>query len=258
MNDETNPFDSPHTEVEELPKTKHGMSITEFFVVLLIMGGLIALLLPAVQQANDAARRLPEDHSLLKLKQIVLALHNYHEIYGALPPAYVADASGKPLYSWRVLILPQLGEQALYNRFDLDRAWNEGPNRKLVEQMPEIYANSRFDQETAQGRTNFVALVDKEEGRTVLRPGQSRSFDEIPDGTSATGLVVDHPGFFRVWSSPRDVAPAELLGALDWSANGGYGLCVAFADGSVRQILEKERGRLHGYVYCDDDIAGGY
>src|SRR5262245_3382414 len=63
------------------------------------------LLLPAVSVAREPARRM---QCLNNLKQIALALHNYDATYGSLPPAYIADASGKPMHSWRVLILPFL------------------------------------------------------------------------------------------------------------------------------------------------------
>src|SRR5207248_11120546 len=62
-----------------------------------------ALMLPAVQQAREAARRTQCSNNL---RQIGLALHNYAQVYGSFPPAFVADEEGKPMHSWRVLILP--------------------------------------------------------------------------------------------------------------------------------------------------------
>src|SRR4051812_9073955 len=61
------------------------------------------------------------------LKEIALALHNYHEAYGCFPPAYIADKDGRPMHSWRVLILPYLDEKPLYLKYRFDEPWN-GPH----------------------------------------------------------------------------------------------------------------------------------
>ena len=79
---------------------------------------LIALLLPAVQSTRTAARRSQTSNNL---KQIGIALHNYHDTYKQLPPPYVTDADGKPLYSWRVLILPFMEQIALYQQWTRTR-----------------------------------------------------------------------------------------------------------------------------------------
>ena len=67
----------------------------------------------AAQQAAGSAQQKNN------LKQIALAMHNYHDVHRTFPPAYQADASGKPLLSWRVLILPYLEQDALYREFHL-------------------------------------------------------------------------------------------------------------------------------------------
>jgi predicted RNA-binding Zn-ribbon protein involved in translation (DUF1610 family) len=81
-------------------------------------GILLALLLPAVQAGRDAARRT---QSAMNEKQILLAIHNYHDTYGQLPPAYIPDADGKPMHSWRVLILPFIEQLHLYNQYDFSK-----------------------------------------------------------------------------------------------------------------------------------------
>ena len=81
----------------------------------------IALLLPAVQSAREAARRA---QCVNNLKQIGLAFHNYHSANNAFPRAAITDKQGKPLLSWRVAILPYIGQQGLYNRFNLDEPWD--------------------------------------------------------------------------------------------------------------------------------------
>src|SRR5205085_3518110 len=97
-------------------KSGGGMALVVFgvvgaLVVLLACGGiLLALLLPAVQAAREAARRM---QSANHLKTLALAMQNYHDQYGALPPAVVRDKGGTPLYSGRVLLLPYLECQGL-------------------------------------------------------------------------------------------------------------------------------------------------
>src|SRR5213078_2963713 len=68
------------------------------------------------------------------------ALRRYHDRHGRFPPAVVTDADGKPLYSWRVLILPFLDEEGPYRRFHLNRAWDHPSNRALLDQMPAVFA----------------------------------------------------------------------------------------------------------------------
>jgi prepilin-type N-terminal cleavage/methylation domain-containing protein len=91
---------------------RQGFTLVELLVVIAIIGVLVALLLPAVQAAREAARRTQCTN---KLKQVGLALHSYHDAHKRLPPG--GDTTGD--LSWRVSILPYLEETALYDRFDL-------------------------------------------------------------------------------------------------------------------------------------------
>ena len=94
-----------------------GFTLIELLVVIAIIAILIALLLPAVQQAREAARRTQCKNNL---KQIALAMHNYHDLFNTLPPAYITRfpntiVSGEPgLYSWGASILPQVEQANLY------------------------------------------------------------------------------------------------------------------------------------------------
>jgi hypothetical protein len=65
---------------------------------------------------------------------------NYHDAHGRLPPAVVYGKDGKPLYSWRVLLLPYLDEQELYQQFQLDEPWDSPHNLQLLPRMPGFYA----------------------------------------------------------------------------------------------------------------------
>ncbi|MEE3367368.1 MAG: DUF1559 domain-containing protein, partial [Planctomycetota bacterium] len=94
---------------------------------------LVGLLLPAVQQAREAARRAQSKNNM---KQMMLAFHNYHDTYGHFPARANYDNNGKPLLSWRVHILPFIDQQALYSRFKLNAPWDRPPNRELSRLVP--------------------------------------------------------------------------------------------------------------------------
>jgi hypothetical protein len=82
----------------------------------------------AIRDAREAARR---SNCKGELSQINLALFNYREVYGCFPPAYVADSTGRPMHSWRVLILPFIDHAPLYNEYRFDEPWDGANNRQL-------------------------------------------------------------------------------------------------------------------------------
>jgi Protein of unknown function (DUF1559) len=75
-----------------------------------------------------------------------LAVANYHETYGCFPPAYLANRDGKPMHSWRVLILPFLAQQELYRAYNFDEPWNGPNNRNLESRIGNIYVSVRDSQ----------------------------------------------------------------------------------------------------------------
>jgi prepilin-type processing-associated H-X9-DG protein len=193
---------------------------------LVVIGVLIALLLPAVQAAREAARR---SQCVNNLKQMGLAMLNYHDINGAFPPAMTIDPDGKPLLSWRVLLLPYLDEQALYQQFKLDEPWDSPNNKPLLASMPRVYACPSLPTE---GTDTSIYQVIIGPG-TVFENSKSISIREITDGTSNTLLVVESTAPVP-WTQPSGLiyspkAPVKGFG----SAHPG-GFNAAFADGSVR------------------------
>ena len=198
---------------------------------LLVCGG-VALLLPAVQQAREAARRSSCKNNL---KQIALALHNYHEIHGTFPPAYIADKNGKPMHSWRVLILPYLEQQPLFDRYRFDEPWDGPNNRQLAAMMPDVFRCPSAPD--GSPKTHYVVVVGP---KTVFPGAESIRFRQIKDGTSSTILTVESPEKAVHWMKPEDISPAEFLRQMESAkGDGGYhgnGTHIGLADGSVRWL----------------------
>lgn len=187
----------------------------------------VGLLLPAVQQAREAARRAQSKNNM---KQMMLAFHNYHDRYGHFPAQANYDNNGKPLLSWRVHILPFIDQQALYSRFKLNEPWDSPHNRKLIRLMPRTYANPNLP---AGSATNYLAVIgpDSVFSKTGIR------IQRIADGTSNTAMMVEVNADRAVpWTKPVDhefneKAPKAGLGALRPGV-----FLTAFADGTVRGV----------------------
>jgi prepilin-type processing-associated H-X9-DG protein len=188
------------------------------------IGVLTGLLLPAVQAAREAARRVSSSNNL---KQIMLSLWNYESAYKKLPGRMTKSKDGKPLLSWRVMILPFLEENNLYNEFHLDEPWDSEHNLKLLDRMPAIYANPRVV--TLPGHTVYLAPY----GENTGWPEDSFKIAQITDGTSNTIAVVEASSEVAVpWTKPDDLE-IEFFPDSSWMPP-GVGANVAFFDGSVR------------------------
>jgi hypothetical protein len=166
-----------------------------------------------------------------------LAVANYHQTYGCFPPAYVADQYGKPMHSWRVLILPFLEQQELYRAYNFDEPWNGPDNCKLASRVGKIYLRSGLESDQIQ-TTSFVAVV----GPETMWPGsKTKSRQDLGDGTHETLMVVEVPdGQFR-WMEPRDLAFANMSFRINDGSGRGLGsrlggARVVTADGTVRTL----------------------
>jgi hypothetical protein len=207
---------------------------------------LAAMGLPGIGAAREAARRVESTNNL---KQIGLAMHNYHDTFGAFPAGYNADADGKPLLSWRVHILPFVEEGQLYEQFHLDEPWDSPHNKELIAQMPEVYRspNSRAE----PGKANYLGIGGADGIFVRPKPGDKSGTKimQITDGTSNTIMAVEVPDESAViWTKPGDFAPNKedptrgLLGVRP----GGF--LAGFTDGSVQFIAESiDAGVLNGF-----------
>lgn len=174
-----------------------------------------------------------------RLKQLGLALHSYHDQYQCLPPAYVLGPDGKKWHSWRVLVLPFLGEETLYSEYRLDEPWNGPNNSQLMNRMPDVFGSPLGDR-TGPGTAHFLAIV----GRKSAWPEYlSLSFSEFTDGKSNVLLLVESADSDIAWLEPRDLSVKQML-KLSHAESGPR--CVAripgnpflglLADGAVKSL----------------------
>jgi hypothetical protein len=188
----------------------------------------MGLLLPAVQAARGTAKGAVSSNNL---KQIGLAIHNYHDVYRQFPTD-ITDEKGNRLLSWRVRLLPFLEEGPLYEQFRQNEPWDSPHNMQLLARMPESLKNPLVADATT---TNYLA--PRGEG-TFWEDGKSKlSFAQITDGTSNTIMVVEaNPEKAVPWTKPVDLDVDLRNPAAGVGDQRPDGFLALFGDGSVRTI----------------------
>jgi hypothetical protein len=216
-----------------------------------------ALLLPAVQSAREAARRTQCQNNL---KQIGLALFNYESTYRSFPPAYVADSDGKPMHSWRVLILPFLDQQELYEAYDFSEPWDGPNNSRLLARMPAVYACPSHSIPPETTNTAYAAVFGE---HCVFRGAEPVKIDQITDGSSNTLLVVEAALAGIPWMKPDDVDVTKhpALGDQDgFSSKHAGGVHGLLADGAVRFLPQDIAAQTLKALFTRDggEPVGGF
>lgn len=176
------------------------------------------------EPATDEQRKQVENN----LKQIVLAMHNYHDATGSWP----ADTAN---LSWRVQLLPYMEEGPLYKSFALNEAWDSDTNKKLIENLPKIYAPVRVKAE--KGETFYRGFGGSNAATAgVFEPGKRITLAGVTDGTSNTISVID-AGEPVIWTKPgTDLDPdAKEFPKLGRMIDGDYFFC-AMCDGSTKKV----------------------
>jgi Protein of unknown function (DUF1559) len=192
---------------------------------------LIALLLPPVEKVRLNAQRT---QSMNNLKQLVLAMHNYHSTYQSFPAHATKNKEGKALLSWRVHLLPFLAQDKLYKEFHLDEPWDSEHNKKLIARMPDVFASPTNPKLAADGKTTYLVPFGKD---TLFAGFKGMKITEITDGTSNTIMLVDADDDHAViWTKPEDLKydAKEPLKGLGFKYDGSF--LSAFADGSVHAL----------------------
>ncbi len=214
---------------------KHSLSLllamrkrVPVLVVMLCGLCLVGLLLPATSAVREAPRRRI---CVNNLKQIGLALHNYHAVYGCFPPAYLVDKRGNAMHSWRTLILPYTENVALYRAYKFAEPWNGPNNGKLTALVLPCFCCP--SDPSAQGRpvTSYVA---------VTGPGTMWG-NRLQSGRT-TVMVMDIANSGINWMEPRDLTLDEA--------------CHAIACGTGPGV--SGHAEASDTFFFHDEIAGSY
>lgn len=192
----------------------------------------VAMMVLAHGEARASVRRV---WCASNLKQLAMAMHNYQQYHGCLPPAAITDKDGKPLLSWRVAILPYLDASDLYDEFHLDEPWDSPHNAPLALRTPGRYGcPSNYEQ--VSGMTNYQVIVGT---MTAFRPDYKPvRLDEFTDGVQHTILIAESRQAVP-WSKPDDIPVFMMIPLTEIGmphGRHGDGFNVVMADGAGRFI----------------------
>lgn len=201
----------PKETLESRSNPQSGYTWVELLVVIAIIMIVIGMFLPAVGRGRYGYvvhSRMSHQNAM---RQVCLALHNYVSANGHFPPAYIADENGKPMHSWRVLLLPYLEEEAIFDQYDFDEPWNGPNNSKLAEQIRDG-SFSGFWSDRPNSLTGFKLVTGPE---TAFVNDSTKDFSAIAAGSSNTICLVDDNSNPVNWMAPEDVTIDEAVKLFD-------------------------------------------
>jgi hypothetical protein len=209
-----------------------------------------------VERAADPAppSSVDSDESPIRnqLFTIGLGFHYYLDTYRRLPGSKNVTVSEFP-HSWRVAILPMIGEAELYSQYRLDEPWDSEHNLTLLPKMPAIYRSepSESGPATPEGETHLQGFVGP---RTALGDASGIDLARFTDGTSNTVLVIESLASVP-WTKPDDLpfnAPQDVDQIKPFPARP---LHFVMADGAVRTMSIIDREKLGLMIIRDDNTA---
>ncbi len=166
------------------------------------------------------------------LQRIAKALNAYAAQYGRYPPPYTVDAKGKPLHSWRVLILPFLNERRIYGMVQLDEPWDSPRNSAVQSMVPRVYVSPGRTGFGMVGESNYVLVTGP---GTLFPSNKSIPIDQIKDGLENTLLVVETAVSLHPWTEPYDLdvttLPNQIGAPKGIGGTHASGATAVFADG---------------------------
>lgn len=212
-----------------------------WILAVLVTGGLLLAILTAViQLGGSSMAKLNTNRvrsaSIRNLEVIAKALNNYASEHGQYPPPVIRDSNGIAMHSWRVMLLPYLQEDQLFNEYDLTKPWNDPENLEIQYRIPDVYLHP---QSGGAGWSSTSAYYLITGAGTLFPPRDPLAPEDITDDASQTVLLVEGIPLVASgsWTEPVDLDFASMTGdLLSGSANepGGIsqeGVTLATADG---------------------------
>lgn len=173
------------------------------------------------------------------LEKIAKAMNAYAKDYGSYPPPVTVGATGRPIHSWRVLILPYLGYQELYDQFDLEQPWDATANQRLAGEMPAEYRSPALTATTGM-ETSYVLVTGT---GTLFPPSGPHGPSDVTDDPAKTLMVVESSRPFSLmmqWTDPVDleIANTSMVIGNDIGGNHRGGATAVTVDGRGHFLQE--------------------
>ena len=208
--------------------------IVAFFSILLVAG--FFRLRTLVNRARHAAMC---GECKCSINWICMLLQNYHDSHGHFPPAYIADENGRPMHSWRVLILfEDLHNNEFIKQYDFNEPWNGPNNRKLADQMPHFYS-CPLDEKRRPHETSYLMLTGP---GTLFQGDEITSREDCKDDAETTAIVAEMSESAIHWMEPWDLDVRQMSYKVnDYSkpsirGNLDFGPCIVMAKGWIASI----------------------
>jgi hypothetical protein len=168
------------------------------------------------------------------LAKLAAAFEKYHAAHGHYPPPAIYSKDGQPLLSWRVALLPYLGEEALYKQFKLDEPWDSLHNKRLLKKMPKLLQDPYRWRAVSAWKTRDQVFTGS---GTVFEGAKGVRKADIVDGANKTILLVHVPDEQSVyWTKPLDLAYAADKPLPQLAEKYAFQFHVVLADGTVRSL----------------------
>lgn len=222
-------------------KSKSGMSTGTvllivggvLFGILIVCGGIgLIFIPPARQQAREADRRSQDKNNL---KQIGLAMHNYHDRYNMLPPGGIVRDDGTEMMSWAASLLPYMDQAPLYARINVDSGWKSPQNQAVFSQTVASLTNPGVTEPAGPGICHYAG------NSHVFEINKCWRIRDFTDGLSNTIAFGDVSAGFKQWGDPTNVRDPGLgIGQTPDKFGSPYpgGTHFLLMDGSVRFVSE--------------------